>query len=76
MRFYERMEPISAKLVLLSNDFVYIAEHLQELSAEEAAQAFKKSVLQYGEILKTLKSEALAHQFYIPSSVFLQSHRL
>ena len=70
MRFYERMEPISAKLIPLAHDFKYCITLTEEADRKEAAEAFRDSVVKYGDILKLLKSEGLTHQTYIPANIF------
>ena len=70
MRFYERMEPISAKLIPLAHDFTYCITLTEEVDRKDAAEAFRDSVLKYGEILKLLKNEGLTHQTYIPANIF------
>ena len=70
MRFYERMEPITATLVPLSHDFSYLIGNRSDIEYLELCEAFKKSIRKYGETLKELKSVALTHQTYIPNDIF------
>lgn len=70
MRFYERIEPITAELVPLAHDLLYYLKRDEELERETECEAFREKFQQYCELIKTLKNEALIHQVYIPQEVF------
>ena len=70
MRFYEKLEPITAELVPLVQDLHY---HLEEHSGGEhkaECERFRELIKRYVELCKTLKNENLIHHSYIPQDVF------
>lgn len=70
MRFYERIEPITAELVPLSHDLLFYLKHSEEREREKECEAFREHFERYCELIKDLKNENLIHQSYIPIEVF------
>lgn len=70
MRFYEKLEPITAKLVPLEHDLLYYLKYDEDADRERQSEAFKEHFKRYCELIKDLKNENLIHQSYIPQEVF------
>ena len=70
MRFYEKLEPITAELVPLVQDLLYFLRHDEELVREKECEAFRECFERYSELIIILKNENLVHQSYIPQDVF------
>lgn len=70
MRFYEKLEPITAELVPLEHDLLYYLKHDEKADREKQCEAFREHVKRYCELVKDLKNENLIHQSYIPQEVF------
>ena len=70
MRFYEKLEPITAELVPLEHDLLYPLRYDAEANREAQCEAFRKHFKRYCELIKELKNENLIHQSYIPQEVF------
>ena len=70
MRFYEKIEPITAELVPLEHDLLYYLKHDEETDREKQCEAFREHFKRYCELVKFLKNENLIHQSYIPQEVF------
>ena len=70
MRFYEKLEPITAELVPLEHDLLFYLKHDEEADREKQCEAFREHFKRYCELVKDLKNENLIHQSYIPQDVF------
>lgn len=70
MRFYEKLEPITAELVPLIHDLRYYLEHQEGSEREEECERFREHFKRYCELIKLLKNENLVHQSYTPHEVF------
>ena len=70
MRFYEKLEPITAELVPLEHDLLYYLKRDEESEREKQCEAFREHFKRYCELVKDLKNENLIHQSYIPQEVF------
>ena len=70
MRFYEKLEPITAELVPLEHDLLYYLKHDEEADREKQCEAFREHFKRYCKLVKDLKNENLIHQLYIPQDVF------
>ena len=70
MRFYEKLEPITAELVPLEHDLLYHLRHDEDADREAQCEAFRGYFKRYCELIKELKNENLIHQSYIPQEVF------
>lgn len=70
MRFYERLEPISAELIPLVHDLRYFLEHHDGIERESECNHFREKFKRFVELCITLKNENLIHQSYIPQEVF------
>ena len=70
MRFYEKIEPITAELVPLEHDLLYHLRHDEDADREAQCEAFRGYFKRYCELIKELKNENLIHQSYIPQEVF------
>lgn len=70
MRFYEKLEPITAELVPLVHDLRYFLEHHEGVEREMECEKFREHFKRYCELSMTLKNENLVHQAYIPEDVF------
>lgn len=70
MRFYEKLEPITAELVPLVHDLRYFLEHHEGAERETECEKFREHFKRYGELIITLKNENLVHQSYIPQDIF------
>lgn len=70
MRFYEKLEPITAELVPLEHDLLYYLKRDEETDRGKQCEAFRERFKRYCELVKDLKNENLIHQSYIPQDVF------
>ena len=70
MRFYEKLEPITAELVPLEHDLLYYLKYDEVADRESQCEAFREHFTRYCELIKDLKNENLIHQSYIPQEVF------
>lgn len=70
MRFYERLETITAELVPLAHDLRYYLEHHEDAERETECEKFRECFKRYSELIITLKNENLIHQSYVPQEVF------
>lgn len=70
MRFYEKLEPITAELVPLEHDLLYYLKYDEDADRERQCEAFREHFKRYCELIKDLKNENLIHQSYIPQEVF------
>ena len=70
MRFYEKLEPITAELVPLEHDLLYYLKYDEEADREKQCEAFREHFKRYCKLVKDLKNENLIHQLYIPQDVF------
>lgn len=70
MRFYEKLEPITAELVPLVHDLLYCLKYDEDANREGQCEEFKEHFKRYCELIKDLKNENLIHQSYIPQEVF------
>lgn len=70
MRFYEKLEPITAELVPLEHDLLYFLRHHEDAERKVECEAFREHFMRYCELVKILKNENLIHQSYIPQEVF------
>ena len=70
MRFYDHIDPIIAQLILVLRDLEDSSRYDPASNREEQYNAFRKYFLQYCELLKQLKNEALLHQAYLPTDMF------
>lgn len=70
MRFYEKLEPITAELVPLEHDLLYYLKYDEDADRERQCEAFKEHFKRYCELIKDLKNTNLIHQSYIPQEVF------
>lgn len=70
MRFYEKLEPITAELIPLEHDLLYYLKYEEDADREKQCEAFRKHFKRYCELIKDLKNENLIHQSYIPQEVF------
>ena len=62
MRFYEKLEPITAELVPLEHDLLYYLKHDEEADREKQCKAFREHFKRYCELVKDLKNENLIQQ--------------
>lgn len=69
MRFYEKLEPITAELVPLEHDLLYYLKYDEGADREEQCEAFREHFKRYCKLVKELKNENLIHQSYIPQEV-------
>lgn len=69
MRFYEKIEPIMAELIPLSQDLVFYVKREEEIEHAHRCESFRTSFLRYCELIKLLKNESLTHQAYIPLEI-------
>lgn len=76
MRFYEKLEPITAELVPLEHDLLYYLKYDEEADREKQCEAFRKHFKRYCELVIELKNENLIHQSYIPQEVLMLIHLL
>lgn len=70
MRFYEKIEPITAELVPLEHDLLYYLQYDENADREQQCEAFREHFKRYCELTKELKNENLVHQSYIPQEIF------
>ena len=70
MRFYDHIDPIIAQLIMVLRDLEDSSQYDPASNREEQYGAFRKYFLQYCELLKQLKNEALLHQAYLPIDMF------
>lgn len=70
MRFYDHIDPIIAQLIMVLRDLENSSQYDPASNREEQYDAFHKYFLQYCELLKQLKNEALLHQAYLPIDMF------
>jgi len=70
MRFYEKLEPITAELVPLEHDLLYYLKYDEGADHEKQCEALREHFKKYCELIKDLKNENLIHQLYIPQEVF------
>ena len=70
MRFYEKLEPITAELVPLEHDLLYHLKYDENENREIQCEAFREHFKKYCELVKELKNENLIHQSYVPQEVF------
>ena len=70
MRFYEKLEPITAELVPLEHDLLYFLKYDEEADREKQCEAFREHFKRYCELVKDLKNKNLIHQSYIPQDIF------
>ena len=70
MRFYEKLEPITAELIPLEHDLLYNLKHDERTDREKQCEAFREHFKRYCELGIELKNESLIHQSYIPQEVF------
>lgn len=70
MRFYEKLEPITAELVPLEHDLLYYLKYDEDADRERQCETFREHFKRYCELIKDLKNENLIHQSYIPQEVF------
>lgn len=70
MRFYEKLEPITAELIPLEHDLLYYLKYDKDADREKQCEAFRKHFKRYSELIKDLKNENLIHQSYILQEVF------
>lgn len=70
MRFYDHIDPIIAQLILVMRDLEDSLRYDPTSNREEQYNAFRKYFLQYCELLKQLKNEALLHQAYLSTDIF------
>lgn len=70
MRFYEKLEHITAELIPLEHDLLYYLKHDEGADRDKQCEAFREHFKRYCELVKELKNENLIHQSYIPQEVF------
>ncbi len=70
MRFYEKLDPITAELVPLEHDLLYYLREGEDEDREAKCEAFREVFKRYCELTKELKNTNLMHQSYIPQEVF------
>lgn len=70
MRFYEKLEPITAELVPLEHDLLYYLKYDEAADQERQRAAFREHFNRYCDLVKDLKNNNLMHQSYIPQDVF------
>ena len=70
MRFYDHLDPIIAQLIPLLRDLEDSSRYDPTSNREEQCDDFRKYFLQYCELLKQLKNEALLHQAYLSIEMF------
>ena len=70
MRFYDHIDPIIAQLIMVLRDLGDSSQYDPASNREEQYDAFRKYFLQFCELLKQLKNEALLHQAYLPIDMF------
>lgn len=70
MRFYEKLEPITAELIPLIHDLSYYLKQHNEVDHKSQCEEYKQHFERYCELIKILKNETLIHQAYIPKDVF------
>lgn len=70
MRFYEKIEPVFANLIIIAQDLLYYSNKAKE-EKENYSEHFTQSFTHYMEEVITLKNESLIHQTYIPEIIFL-----
>lgn len=70
MRFYEKIEPIFANLIIVTQDLLYYLNKAKE-EKENYSKEFTRSFTCYMEKIIMLKNESLIHQTYIPEIIFL-----
>lgn len=71
MRFYEKIESITAELIPLEHDLLYYLKHNDGVEREKECEKFREYLKRYGELIILLKNENLIHQSYIPQDVFV-----
>ena len=70
MRFYEKLEPITAELIPLVHDLLYDLKYDENANREMQYETFREHFKRYCELTKELKNENLIHQSYIPQEIF------
>lgn len=70
MRFYEKLEHITAEFIPLEHDLLYYLKYDEDADRERQCEAFREHFKRYCELIKDLKNENLIHQSYIPQEVF------
>ena len=70
MEFYERVGPITAELVPLEQDLLYLLKYDDDSEHRKKCADFREQFERYGELIKSLKNESLIHQCYIPQEIF------
>lgn len=70
MRFYEKLEPITAELIPLEHDLLYYLKYDENADRERQGEAFREHFKRYCELARDLKNENLIHQSYIPQEIF------
>ena len=70
MRFYERLEPITAELVPLIHDLRGCLQYAENVKRERQCETFREHFKRYGELIITLKNENLIHETYVPQDIF------
>ena len=56
MRFYEKLEPITAELVPLEHDLLYYLKYDEVADRESQCEAFREHFTRYCELIKDLKN--------------------
>lgn len=70
MRFYEKIDPITAELVPLEHDLLYYLKYNEEGDRAKQSETFRAYFKRYCELEKELKNEILIHHSYIPQAIF------
>ena len=70
MRFYEKLEPITAELVPLIHDLRYYLEHNEDVERKTQCEEYRGQFKRYCDLVIILKNENLVHQSYTPHEVF------
>ena len=69
MRFYEKLEPITAELVPLEHDLLYYLKYDEREDREKQCEKFRELFRRYRELAMELKHENLIHQSYTSQEV-------
>ena len=70
MRFYENLDPITARLVPLMHDLRYFLKKRDRTTNKPDYENLDECFKTYGELIIELKKEYLVHQTYIPQTIF------
>lgn len=70
MRFYEKLETITAELVPLAHDLRYYLEHNEDVERKTECEEYRGHFKRYCEMVIILKNENLVHQSYTPEEIF------